>query len=75
MIKGKKNKEKTGLVHFPVFFTTPEGLQILKEIDKHCDFGNDVFNMQNERANAYNQGRQSVAIWIRKTIKEQKENA
>lgn len=71
MLRGKKKKTIDGKAHFPAFFTSPEGRLILKEIEKHCDYAQDVFSIDNERVNAYNQGRQSVAIWINKVIKEQ----
>lgn len=55
----------------------PEGRELLDELDSFCGYKRAVFHPTNERQNAFNQGKQAVAVWLhaeesRKVIKSKK---
>jgi len=52
-------------------FGTDSGKIVLKDLAVFAAFGEDVFAMSpDERTNAYNQGRQSVLISIKKILED-----
>lgn len=52
-------------------FTSDVGLEVLKDMALFVKHGEDIFAMsQDERTNAYNQGRQSVLIHIKKILED-----
>jgi hypothetical protein len=55
---------------------SPEGRELLREIDAHCGYKCNIFNAQNARQNDFNQGKQSVAVWLHDALDkhEKKEN-
>lgn len=42
----------------------PSGRKLLDAIDRECGYGKVVFNPECERKNIFNQGKQSLAVWL-----------
>jgi len=56
---------------FKVLFSSPNGLDVLDLINKHCGFQKTVFNMDSARQTDFNLGKQEVANWIQKKLKQE----
>lgn len=50
---------------------SPQGKTFMKYINKFCGYHEDVFNPESQSSTTYNQGRQSVAIYINKTLEKE----
>lgn len=66
----KKTKSEEIRAKFGFLFSTPEGKEVLEMILKKAAYGKCVFSSDRD-ANSFQQGVQSLAIWI-KELTEQK---
>lgn len=52
-------------------FSSDTGKEVLKDLKAFSGYGEDVFSVSpDDRTNAYNQGRQSILIHIKKFLEE-----
>jgi hypothetical protein len=70
-IEAREKAVKAKKELYKQIFLTDAGNSVLKDLAQFSQFGEDVFAMSpDDRTNAYNQGRQSILIHIKKILED-----